>query len=167
MMLQAIEHVPAVHHGQLHVEDDRVGLELVCERKARVASDRNDSLEAALAGDLQLRAGEVRVVLDDQHDAVAVLDVVTIVADVARKKQCRVSSGWSSSCAEAGRPRCVARQHDCCLERMEACGCSGGWYWPADSVNRLPRPTSLSTWISPPRRRAISRLIESPRPVPP
>ena len=31
----------------------------------------------------------------------------------------------------------------------------------------LPLPSSLSTWISPPSRRAISRLIDSPRPVPP
>ncbi len=30
-----------------------------------------------------------------------------------------------------------------------------------------PRPGSLAAWISPPRRRAISRLMERPRPVPP
>src|SRR6266536_2262245 len=34
-------------------------------------------------------------------------------------------------------------------------------------VNTLPRFGSLSTWSSPPSRRAISRLIERPRPVPP
>ena len=34
-------------------------------------------------------------------------------------------------------------------------------------MNVLPRPGSLSTWISPPIRRAISRLIDRPRPVPP
>ena len=31
----------------------------------------------------------------------------------------------------------------------------------------LPRPRLLSTWISPPRSREISRLIDRPRPVPP
>ena len=31
----------------------------------------------------------------------------------------------------------------------------------------LPSPGSLSTWISPPSRRAISRQIDRPRPVPP
>ncbi len=30
-----------------------------------------------------------------------------------------------------------------------------------------PLPSSLSAWISPPSSRAISRLIDSPRPVPP
>jgi hypothetical protein len=37
----------------------------------------------------------------------------------------------------------------------------------SSSVNVLPTPGSLLTWISPPRRRAISRLIDRPRPVPP
>ena len=36
-----------------------------------------------------------------------------------------------------------------------------------NSVNVLPRCGVLSTRISPPSRRAISRLIESPSPVPP
>ena len=34
-------------------------------------------------------------------------------------------------------------------------------------MNVLPRPGWLSAWISPPSRRAISRLIERPSPVPP
>ena len=34
-------------------------------------------------------------------------------------------------------------------------------------MNVAPSPSALSTLISPPSRRAISRLIESPRPVPP
>src|SRR5439155_6765998 len=74
--------------------------------------------EAALAGDLQLRAGEVWVVLDDQHDAVAVLDVVTIVADVARKEQCRVELRLVVIvCRRLAASVAVARQHDCRLER--------------------------------------------------
>ena len=34
-------------------------------------------------------------------------------------------------------------------------------------VNVLPWPTTLVTWISPPRRRARSREMDKPRPVPP
>ena len=34
-------------------------------------------------------------------------------------------------------------------------------------MNVLPRPGSLSTWISPPISRAISRLMDRPSPVPP
>ena len=35
------------------------------------------------------------------------------------------------------------------------------------SVNVLPSPSTLWSWISPPSSIAISRLIERPRPVPP
>ena len=35
------------------------------------------------------------------------------------------------------------------------------------SVNVEPWPSALDTWISPPSRRAISRLIDRPSPVPP
>jgi hypothetical protein len=34
-------------------------------------------------------------------------------------------------------------------------------------VKVLPRPSRLSALISPPSKRAISRLIDNPRPVPP
>src|SRR5688500_5184102 len=45
---------------------------------------------------------------------------------------------------------------------------SGGTYLAGrNSVNVLPLPSVLSTRISPPSRRAISRLMESPSPVPP
>ena len=43
-------------------------------------------LEAPLAGDLELGAGEVGVVLDDQDDAVAVLDRLAVVVDLARSR---------------------------------------------------------------------------------
>ena len=47
-------------------------------------------------------------------------------------------------------------------------GVSGSTYRPGrKSVKVLPPPGVLSTRISPPRSRAISRLIERPRPVPP
>ena len=129
MVLQAIEHGPAVHHRQLHVEDDRVGLELVREREARVAANRDDSLEAALTRDLELGPGEVGIVLDDQHDAVAVLDVVAVVADVARQEQRRVELGRLD--AAAGR-RSVPLALDAGTRpsrrpHRRACRCSTGW----------------------------------------
>ena len=37
----------------------------------------------------------------------------------------------------------------------------------AGKTRYSPTPGSLDTWISPPRSRAISRLIERPSPVPP
>ena len=58
--LQVVEHGPAVHDRQVHVEHDRVGLVLVREREARVAAKRDDALEPALARHLEHGAGEVR-----------------------------------------------------------------------------------------------------------
>ena len=83
---------PAVEHRQAHVEHDRVRPELAGERQAGVAPQRDEPLEAALARDLELGAGEVGVVLDDQHDAVARLDRVAVVLDPARDQQRRIES---------------------------------------------------------------------------
>ena len=87
MALQPVEHRPAVEHRQAHVEHDRVRPELAREREAGVAAERDEPLEAALARDLELGAGEVGVVLDDQDDAVALLDRLAVVVDLARDEQ--------------------------------------------------------------------------------
>ena len=79
MALQVVEHIPAVADRELHVEHDRVGAELVREREALVAPCGDDALEAAVACHVELDLGEVLVVLDDQHDAVAFLDLVAVV----------------------------------------------------------------------------------------
>src|SRR6185312_11804395 len=47
------------------------------------------------------------------------------------------------------------------------CGAGGSILVGTKSVNVLPLPGVLSTRISPPSKRAISRLIDRPRPVPP
>jgi hypothetical protein len=90
--LQVVEHRPAVLHRQAHVEDDRVGLVLVREREALVAADGDDSLEAPVARDLELRLREVLVVLDDQHHAVTVGDRRAVVIDrrLVRKEHRRI-----------------------------------------------------------------------------
>jgi hypothetical protein len=44
---------------------------------------------------------------------------------------------------------------------------AGVWASGRKSVKVLPSPGALATRISPPRSRAISRLIDSPSPVPP
>ena len=95
MPLEPFEHGPPVEHGQAHVEHDRVRTELAGEREAGVAAQRDEPLEAALARDLELGAGEVGVVLDDQHDPVALLDRLAVVVDLARDEQHRVGVGSS------------------------------------------------------------------------
>ena len=98
MALEPVEHGPAVEHRQAHVEHDRVGQEFAGEREAGVASERDQALEAALARDLELGAREVGVVLDDQDDAVARLDRLAVVLDLARDEQHRSSSAARRRC---------------------------------------------------------------------
>jgi hypothetical protein len=54
--LEVVEDSPAVHHRQLHVENDCVGLVLMRERQADVAAQGDDAFEAALARDLEHRS---------------------------------------------------------------------------------------------------------------
>ena len=79
MVLQVVEHRPAVHHRQREVEHDRIRLVFVRQREAGVAAGRDDPLEAALARDVEHRAREVGLVLDDEDDAVAFLHVLAVV----------------------------------------------------------------------------------------
>src|SRR6266540_1640534 len=87
MLLQPLQDGPAVQDRQFHVQDDRVGLVLVGEGEARIAAQRDDPFEAALARDVELGARQLGVVLDDQDDAVTLLDLVAVVADLARQQQ--------------------------------------------------------------------------------
>jgi len=87
MVLEVVEHAPAVHHRQAHVENDRVRLELVGEGQARVAAERDDALETTVARDLEDRPRERRVVLDDQHDPIPLLNVLTVVLHLAWEEQ--------------------------------------------------------------------------------
>ena len=90
MVLEPVEHHPTVEDRQGEVEDDRVRLVLVGERQAGIASQPDDALEAALARDVEHRAGEVGIVVDDQHGPVAGLDLVAVVLDLAWQEQGRI-----------------------------------------------------------------------------
>ena len=90
-MLQVVEHRPAVHHGQPHVEDDRVRPVLVREREPGVAAQGDEPLEAAPARDVQHGLRELGVVLDDQHDPVAGVDLVAVVGHLARSEELRIA----------------------------------------------------------------------------
>ena len=109
---------------------------------------RDDALEAVLARHREQRPRERRVVLDDQEDAV-------VRAEVLRDRRRSLPAGAARRARPAGTG----------ASRRSATGAS--YSAGRKSVNMLPLPASLSTWISPPSRRAISRLIDRPRPVPP
>ena len=139
-------------HGQLDVEQDRAREEAPREREPDVAPERDDALEAVLARHLEHRRREGRVVLDDEERR-----------GRCRRDASRRSSAISPSGSGVGRH---ARQ----LGGLAAA--SVGERAPRTSagrrmVNVLPFAGSLSTRTSPPRRRASSRLIDRPRPVPP
>ena len=88
------------------------GLELAGRPERRRAAGGDDGLEAVLVRHVQQEAGEVDVVLDDQQDAVAGLDVVGVVVErrcrrrrlrpLAASAQRRAPGSTSIGCAIAG-----------------------------------------------------------------
>ena len=68
MMLEPVEHRPAVHARHVDVERDGVRLERVRELEPGLAVERDESLESLLARHLEQNLREVRVVLDDEQD---------------------------------------------------------------------------------------------------
>ena len=75
---------PAQHVGQEHVERDRRRLVLLGELERIGAAHRDQHLEALVAREVGQDARIVRVVLDDQQDRVAGLDVEPVVRESAR-----------------------------------------------------------------------------------
>ena len=72
IVLQPVEHRPAVHARQLDVERDGVGLVVAGHRQADVAAHRRQALEALLARHAIRMPTNEQVVLDDQDDPVVV-----------------------------------------------------------------------------------------------
>ena len=75
ILLELAEHVPAQHVGQEHVERHRGRLILLGEIERIVAAHRQQHLEALVAGEVDQDARIVRIVLDDEQDGIAGLDI--------------------------------------------------------------------------------------------
>ena len=86
VLLELAEHGPAQHVGQEHVERHRGRLELLGEVERIGAAHRDQHLEALVAGEVHDDARIVRIVLDDQQDAVARLDVEPIVGNLLDRR---------------------------------------------------------------------------------
>ena len=80
--LQVVQHRPAQHVGQVDVERDGGGTELPGQRQAGGPARGHEHLEALVARQAQQDAGLMRIVLDDQHDEIAVGEILAIVRDV-------------------------------------------------------------------------------------
>ena len=87
VVLEAVEHAPAVHVGQADVEGDRVRLHLAGEGEAVGTAGGDERLEPLVVGEVHQEAAEGRVVLDDQDHAVPRVDEGAIVADLARPRR--------------------------------------------------------------------------------
>ena len=109
IVLQAIEHVPAVEARQIEVERDRIGTMLPRHLQADVAAHRGEDAEVVFAAEVHQDPRERVIVLDDQQDAVAGLDALAIVVERvvvdrqissaarARSTAIRVSTGTSAT----------------------------------------------------------------------
>ena len=82
ILLELAEHRPTQHVGQEHVERDGGRLELLGQIERVAAACRDQHLKALVAGEIQDHARVVRIVLDDQQDGVAGLDLQPVVGDV-------------------------------------------------------------------------------------
>src|SRR6185437_6550803 len=83
-LLELIEEEPAVHIRQADVERDRVRTEAPRQRQDVGAAGGDDALEAFLTRQVEQDRGELAVILDDEHDAVAGREGIAIVRQFAR-----------------------------------------------------------------------------------
>ena len=86
VVLEPLDHAPAVDVGQADVEGDGVGLVLAGHRQRGGAERRDQPLEALLARGLEQELGERQVVLDDQEQRIAGLDRLAVVAHLVDER---------------------------------------------------------------------------------
>ena len=82
VLLELAEHGPAQHVGQEDVERHRRRLVLLGEIERVVAAHGDQHLEALVARKVDQDARIVRIVLDDEQDGVAGLDLQPVVGDL-------------------------------------------------------------------------------------
>ena len=81
VVLEPVEHHPALVVGQVQVERDGGGMQLARQGDPAVDGARHDGLEAFFPREVAQDAGEVRVVLDDEQDEVVGLELGPVVLD--------------------------------------------------------------------------------------
>ena len=165
VVLQPVENGPAVRVGQPEVERDRGRLVLPGQRQRPVRALGDQPLEAAVAGQVQEDLGEVGIVLGDEEDPVALLDRRPVVGDLALDHRARASRARPRSATDLARSGRWPRTDG--LRRLAALRPAGRIDDRQVEGEGAALPGVLSIRISPPSSRAIWRLIERPRPVPP
>jgi hypothetical protein len=79
IQLQVVQHRPAQHVGQEHVERDRGRTILLGEQERRLAAVGHDPLEPLVASQSEQHPSVMGIVVDNQQDGVAFIDVLAIV----------------------------------------------------------------------------------------
>ena len=110
VLLELTEHAPAQHVWQEDVERDSARLVLLGEFKRIGAAHSHEHLEVLVARKIDQDARIVGIVLDDQQDGIARLNLVPVVRDLldgalAEARSARRSPVLASLGVLAGRPR--------------------------------------------------------------
>ncbi len=101
--LQLVEHRPAEHVRQEHVERDRRRPMLAREAQAFRAGLRDDRLELRVARQVQQHLGVVRIVFDDQQHTIVGLQVFAVVERAPRRAPRAARSAGTSASLPCGR----------------------------------------------------------------
>ena len=80
IVLQQIQHRPAVHVRQQQIQRDRVRRKLLHERQGRAGIRSDHALESALAGNVEQRGRKLEVVFDDHDHVITLPDPATVIA---------------------------------------------------------------------------------------
>src|SRR5207245_2374478 len=80
IVLQQIQHRPAVHVRQQQIQRDRVRRELLHERQGRAGIRSDHPFESALARNVEERGCKLEVVFHDQDHIITLPDLATVIA---------------------------------------------------------------------------------------
>ena len=79
--LETVENLESIHARHVDVERYRIRTNLARGPETCFAIELDDALVSLVAGHVEKNLGKVLIVLDDQHRAVAFLDVLSVVRD--------------------------------------------------------------------------------------
>ena len=105
ILLELAQHRPAQHVGQEDVERYRRRLILLGEIERIVAAHRHQHLEALVMREIDQDARVMRIVLDDEKDSVAGLDLDAVVGDLLDRTLGRNVQASQLGCAVGTRRR--------------------------------------------------------------
>ena len=100
IVFQPIQHRPTVHHRQLNIQRDRVGLEMPRQRQTRFAVGGNDAFVVLFAGQIQHDTSETHIIVHNQQHPITGFDGIAVVGNILLLQiqfglRLRNGKGWS------------------------------------------------------------------------